>query len=96
MRSAREDDLAVVPLGRASISSICRSRQIQHATFERERELLELPDVKARVYGRQHEQRRLAEAWLPDYPGGANEPVWVGETAQSFQVFQYCHMALGW
>ncbi len=46
-------------------SSICRYRQIQHATSERERELLELLDVKVRLYARQHVPRRVAETWQP-------------------------------
>ncbi len=82
--------------GPANSSSICPWRLLRHATFECERELLEPLDVEVRLYARRHQPRRVAAARLPVYPEGATEPVWARETAQSFQVSQYCHMALGW
>ncbi len=69
--------------------------QIRHATFERKRELLELLDVKVRLYERRHEPRWTAEGWLPAYPPGATEPVWTYRTFQSFQVSQYCQPTFG-
>ena len=82
--------------GPANSSSLCRWRLLRPPTFERERELLEPLDVKAHLYARRHEPHRAAVAWPLVYPGDAAEPVWARETAQSFQVSQYCHMALGW
>ena len=68
--------------GPANSSSICRWRLIQPATFERKQELLELLDVKVRLYERGREPRWVAEAWLPVYREGTSDPIWVRETVQ--------------
>ena len=70
------------------VQARCRelAGQIRDATFERKRELLELLDVKVRLYERRHEPRWEASAWLPAYPPGAAEPAWTYRTFQSFQL----------
>ena len=68
----------------AGLEAWCRDAagRIAGADFARRRELLALLDVRVSVYRQDHTPRYVADARLPFYVDGSDDPIWRRETVQ--------------